>query len=242
MMPRALTVLCLLPLLAFAQWEMDFDEDFAAAAEKPDVLDGLVAWWKFDELSYDGSTGEVKDSSGTGNDGTSYNGLQTAVGKIGRAGNFDGNDDFVDFGISASLNSSLNSNFSITYWVYGNVSGQNQTIFGNKGAKYSRTIGYNWWLDGRTAIVDENVTVIVSAPTTVGTWQFFSFVYDGYTMTIYVDGSKEASASYSFSSSYNSNYKIGDSHSSYSGLIDDFRIYNRALSSNEVSTIYNLYK
>ena len=33
MMPRALTVLCLLPLLAFAQWEMDFDEDFAAAAE-----------------------------------------------------------------------------------------------------------------------------------------------------------------------------------------------------------------
>ena len=32
-MPRALTVLCLLPLLAFGQWEMDFDEDFAAAAE-----------------------------------------------------------------------------------------------------------------------------------------------------------------------------------------------------------------
>ena len=32
-MPRALTVLCLLPLLAFGHWALDFDEDFAAAAE-----------------------------------------------------------------------------------------------------------------------------------------------------------------------------------------------------------------
>ena len=34
MMPRALTVLCLLPLLAFGHWAMDFDEDFAAASSK----------------------------------------------------------------------------------------------------------------------------------------------------------------------------------------------------------------
>jgi len=34
MMPRALTVLCLLPLLAFGQWALDFDEDFAAASSK----------------------------------------------------------------------------------------------------------------------------------------------------------------------------------------------------------------
>jgi len=33
MMPRALTVLCLLPLLVFGHWALDFDEDFAAAAE-----------------------------------------------------------------------------------------------------------------------------------------------------------------------------------------------------------------
>ena len=34
MMPRALTVLCLLPLLAFGHWSLDFDEDFAAASSK----------------------------------------------------------------------------------------------------------------------------------------------------------------------------------------------------------------
>ncbi len=33
-MKRKLIALCLLPLLAFAQWEMDFDEDFAAASSK----------------------------------------------------------------------------------------------------------------------------------------------------------------------------------------------------------------
>ena len=34
MMQRALTVLCLLPLLAFGHWALDFDEDFAAASSK----------------------------------------------------------------------------------------------------------------------------------------------------------------------------------------------------------------
>ena len=34
MIPRALTVLCLLPLLAFGHWALDFDEDFAAASSK----------------------------------------------------------------------------------------------------------------------------------------------------------------------------------------------------------------
>ena len=48
MMPRALTVLCLLSLLAFGQWALDFDEDFAASATptvKSYVQDGLVAMW-----------------------------------------------------------------------------------------------------------------------------------------------------------------------------------------------------
>ena len=34
MMPRALTVLCLLPLLVLGHWALDFDEDFAAASSK----------------------------------------------------------------------------------------------------------------------------------------------------------------------------------------------------------------
>ena len=38
MMPRALTVLCLLPLLAFGNWALDFDEDFAAASKKAEPV------------------------------------------------------------------------------------------------------------------------------------------------------------------------------------------------------------
>ena len=34
MMPRVLTVLCLLPLLVFGNWALDFDEDFAVASSK----------------------------------------------------------------------------------------------------------------------------------------------------------------------------------------------------------------
>lgn len=49
-MPRALTSLCLLPLLALGHWALDFDEDFAAAtagkkAKLPYITDGLIAMW-----------------------------------------------------------------------------------------------------------------------------------------------------------------------------------------------------
>ena len=38
MMPRVLMVLCLLPLLAFGHWALDFDEDWAAASAEPVTL------------------------------------------------------------------------------------------------------------------------------------------------------------------------------------------------------------
>lgn len=31
-----------------------------------DVTNGLIGWWKLDEMSYDGTPGDVYDSSGNG--------------------------------------------------------------------------------------------------------------------------------------------------------------------------------
>ena len=55
------------------------------------LLNGLVAWWKFDETS-----GTVAyDSSGNGNDGNLTNGPTWTDGKIGGALSFDGHNDRV---------------------------------------------------------------------------------------------------------------------------------------------------
>ncbi|WP_127474683.1 hypothetical protein [Sulfurivermis fontis] len=55
------------------------------------VSAALLAAYQFDEFSWDGSPGEVVDSSGNGNDGTSIGGATTIEpGRLCRAGIFDG--------------------------------------------------------------------------------------------------------------------------------------------------------
>jgi hypothetical protein len=60
---------------------------------------GPVGWWKFDESS--GTT--AADSSGSGNTGSLINGPVWTSGQIGNALSFDGSNDVVNAGSSASL-------------------------------------------------------------------------------------------------------------------------------------------
>ena len=69
----------------------------------------LVGYWKFEE----GSGTIVADSSGYGNNGNTY-GPSWVDGKIGKALNFDGNDDYVDFGNSNSLNT---TSITVSFWL-----------------------------------------------------------------------------------------------------------------------------
>ena len=78
-------------------------------------------------------------------------------------------------------------------------------------------------------------------------WHHTSLIYDGAKCKLYIDGAfnaeVNATGALNMSGSYTDRLLIGGTGFYYfHGLIDDVRIYNRALSSNEVSTIYNLYK
>jgi len=58
------------------------------------VWSGLVAYYRMEEMSWNGSSGEVKDSSPNHYDGVAYGGLSTnSAGLIGRCGLFDGSND-----------------------------------------------------------------------------------------------------------------------------------------------------
>ena len=52
------------------------------------LTDGLVAHYEFE--------GNAKDSSGNGNDGTEHGGVSYTNGVIGKAGSFDGVDDYLN--------------------------------------------------------------------------------------------------------------------------------------------------
>jgi hypothetical protein len=76
-----------------------------------------------------------------------------------------------------------------------------------------------------------------------GTWYFLVGTYDGSTMRFYINGQQIGSAT-SISLVYGSPFAIFPTGttggSEYS--IDDYRVYNRALSAVEVQTLYNAEK
>jgi hypothetical protein len=57
------------------------------------VNDGLVGYWKMDETSWNGTSGEVLDASGNNNHGVRAGDATTTAGKYGSGGSFDGDGD-----------------------------------------------------------------------------------------------------------------------------------------------------
>lgn len=80
-----------------------------------DINNGLISGWAFDETSYPGTNGDVKDVKGI-NNGTSKNGLSSTIGNTGNAGRFDGINDYVLIGNPDSLNSNFQQ-LSVSAWI-----------------------------------------------------------------------------------------------------------------------------
>ena len=67
----------------------------------------------FGEDSWDGTSGEIKDSTSNGYDGVRVgDATTTSSGKIGRAGTFDGSGDY-----GSSGDATVSGNFTISFWA-----------------------------------------------------------------------------------------------------------------------------
>jgi len=217
------------------------------------VDDGLVGYWKMDEASWSGSAGEVKDSSGTGNNGTANGGVTTVSGRFGNAGDFDGINDYINCGTDPSLNMGT-SDITIEVWVKITKTGsQQQIIRKSYGTAQS---GQGRWIVGISNSNKVRIVIEDQAPSykelignkivTDNKWHLISTVFDRDDMaTIYIDGTYDSSTSISaYSGSVNNDrpcvigcYLLGNTEY-FGGLIDEARIYNRSLSQEE---IYNQY-
>jgi hypothetical protein len=195
-----------------------------------DVNDpGLVASWRLDEAS-----GMIAaDSAGT-NDGTLIGNptWQPAGGKIKGALQFDGKDDCVT--TSSPLNPSEGP-FSVFAWVKGGAPGQ---------VVVSQEKGGNWlMLDSATgALMTDSQrsgrlakALCSDMAITDGAWHRVGLVWDSKSRMLYVDGIEVAkdSPSSGLQSSVGG-LQIGTGTALapgtfWSGLIDDVRIYSRAV-------------
>src|SRR5262249_13271858 len=74
-------------------------------------------------------------------------------------------------------------------------------------------------------------------------WHFVAYTYDGTTNRLYVDGVQAASSSVTPTAGAIKSVRVGGFIKGgweipYNGLVDDFRVYTRALSATEVVALY----
>jgi prepilin-type N-terminal cleavage/methylation domain-containing protein len=201
----------------------------------------LVGYWTFDE-----GTGTVAyDYSGNNATG-SWNGTAAyAAGKIGAyAGNFNGTTStYVDVvGNPISLRLAGNAMTQIA-WIYPLANIANSTIATKPNSYYFQRDA-----SGKLASYQQGTTpagYLYSTDTAqLSMWSFVAYTYDGSNIIFYINGAQSGITAKTGSIS-SSGYDLiigGDSSVNtryWNGLIDDVRIYNRALSATEIQAIYN---
>lgn len=214
----------------------------AALAEINDP--DLVGLWHMD--------GNWRDASVAGNNGIANNGVSFSTSaKLGTAaGSFDGADDFVSIANSDLLNQSTTAAISIELWAKSSIDWnlhKNWTALINK--QYESQSGF------AIHVRNNYPTVFFEIKTDVGSfsaisndliknqWYHFVGTYDGNAIKFYQNGMLVRSTSASGNIKTNNlNLEIGRWRSNYNeyfnGLIDEVRIYKRALSENEVQAHY----
>ena len=211
-------------------------------------VQGIVGFWHMDEPQWTGATGEVKDETGI-NHGTAGGGATTTSdAKYGRAGYFDGEDDYVD--LSDTSSEWDFQTFSAEFWI--KTTDVSKAILG-EGGKWRPYISANgkigFWVRGLTNEAT-NVDNLCSE-TIINDDTFYHIVvaYDIATMKmrIFVDGRLDAEKNTTveiYADGHN-NQAIGAGYTTdpdkINAIIDEVRIYNRALSSTEVQILSNNY-
>jgi len=223
-----------------------------------------VGWWKLDECQRP----IINDSSGIGNTGSiniGPSGTQSSAGTCTTSGtawgngasgytnsslNFDGIDDYVNFGDPANGSLDFGTNdFSMSTWIK-TSSSQRGTIFGkyydyplfylrlNADGKIESRLGFN---------ISTNYTSTDGTTVNNNIWHQIIVVYKrNGNMTRYLDGKVygiplNISASSNLSIDTSGSLILGASTASqfFQGQIDDARIYNYALTAEQVKQLYN---
>jgi hypothetical protein len=216
---------------------------------------GLIAYYKFEN--------DVKDNSGNGHNGTIV-GTPTYVPGVtgyGMAMQFNGTTDCIDLGVS-DPNQGFNppGSFSVSLWAKIQAWSTNwcHVMIGNRGEdnlgwQLRRYSNNRFCFTTRT--VGDDDTYSNANPPPINEWVHITCVYDSvaHTKSIYLDGFLDRSVTLT-----NTNTKIAattlktyigarstsdnsgpDTTTFFTGMLDEIRLYNRALSAGEAAYLAN---
>jgi hypothetical protein len=212
----------------------------------------LITWYKFDDTS--GTT--AADSSGYGNNGTINGGNNTTftAGQYGNAITFGGaNTDATYVTLPSSLVDNMTT-MTFTAWVKTSNTSEYTSLFtagpttSSSATKYMmfQPHGTRFTITANGGSAEQNITP--GGDLTANTWKHIAVTLSGSTGKLYIDGVLVAqNTNMTFKPSdlapTTSGNFIGKSawaQDKYlKGQVDDFRIYNRALSASEVTNVMN---
>jgi PKD repeat protein len=212
------------------------------------LLQVLILQWHLDE-----GTGEIAaDTSGNGNDGTLVNNPAWVNGKVGKGLSFDGTNDYVVFVCGQSSSLKITGAITVEAWVKWLGAG-NPYFVTKTGGPGRRSYDLSGNPDGtvefRVGGADGNSgksSGTISIPTDewvhlVGTYEPSSYV------RLFVNGSLAKENTVSIPASQGDNglpWYIGAREGNqgwFNGIIDEVKIYNGALSAEEIRANYEAY-
>lgn len=215
------------------------------------------AYWRFDE-----SAGlETLDSSGNGNAGTLQGPTRTAGREGGGALQFDGVDDVVKLD-GANYGDAIN-NFTVAFWAnpqathgidaqstsgVGGTSGQRYAIDPPQGASlYDSSdhacAGVSVGTNGISVYEhsDGYMPALLVHQVPISAWTHVAVVYENKQPRLYINGTLAKTGLTSLKKFVHLNPQTlgGMSYGFFKGLLDDVRIYDRALSAVEVQDLFS---
>ncbi|MBP9817867.1 LamG domain-containing protein [Candidatus Shapirobacteria bacterium] len=229
------------------QWQ---NSGGASCEDYPTLASGLVGYWQLEEAG----DATRADSSGYGNDLTesASDTIAQVAGKFGNGADFERADtEYLSIGAQSEFNL---SSFTMSAWL------KVESIAGN----YESVMGYSdsgdWSYNMAVGDVNEVMTnvdndgfagggaEIYTANNSVATatWALFTTTFDGTDLRMYKNG-VEVSSGFPATLGILPNYSTGNFYLGYwssqseyyDGIMDDVRLYNRALGATEVSLLYN---
>ncbi|XLQ20559.1 MAG: DUF2341 domain-containing protein [Candidatus Moraniibacteriota bacterium] len=184
------------------------------------------------------SSGTIVDSSGSNNDG-SYNGTGYGLaGQFNTGLDFDGSDDEITIADDASL--SFPTEITASIWVYADDWSGWRSFF----HKNTTTASNNdiYFEQNGGVLYNYNTINTGSVVLATGRWQHLVYTADATRERLYVDGQVVADEPSQFTGTVNTNPMIiggsGGGGEQIDGRMDEAAVWNRALSTTEISNLY----
>ena len=231
-MRQILCLICLIVAWVLVQGDL-------ASAFNPDRDSSLIACWKLDETS-----GAVAhDSSGNGNDGSIMGNPTWATGKVKGALDLDGTGVYVDCGNSPvftfqdaiTVATWVNIRAISGAWMCAVAKGENAWRVSVNNTSQSFHFGITYYTN---ANYSANGTIQVG----LNEWHHVTGTFDGTDIKLYVDGVADTTTSTtSGMGTSTTSLLIGENPEArgryWNGLIDDVRVYHKALSASDIGVI-----